>query len=486
MGSIAMDASGNMALGFSASSASMYPAIRYVGRLSTDPINTLPQAEVTLMAGTGAQTGSVGRWGDYSMMSVDPADDCTFWYTQEYLTTTGDAPWRTRIGSFKFPSCVAVLTPVVSAAGSTLTNENCSPANSVIDPGELVTVSFTVANVGSGATPSLVGTLLNTGGVTGASSAQTYGVIAAGASVSRSFSFTASETCGGTLIATLQMQDGATNMGNLTYTHTLGVLTTTNTLTEAFDGVTAPALPAGWTTAAPGAEIPWVTSVTTPFTSPNAAFAPNPATAGDTELVTPTFAVSASGAQLTFKNKYATEDSYDGMVLEISINGGAFVDITTDGNAFLSGGYNGAIDSEYSNPLAGRAAWTGDSEGYITSSINLPTAALGQNVRLKWRMGSDWNWAETGVRIDSITIGRSVYVCSSCSSVAFTDPTLTVGLTAVKAVHVTELRTRIDEQRVRFGLGVYPWAETVTPVGTVLIKAVHVTEMRTALGQAYT
>jgi hypothetical protein len=109
MGSVAMDAFGNMALGFSVSSASMYPAIRYVGRLATDPPNTLPQAEVTLMDGTGAQTGVDGRWGDYSMMSVDPTDDCTFWYTQEYVETTGFATWRTRIGSFKFPLCGATL-----------------------------------------------------------------------------------------------------------------------------------------------------------------------------------------------------------------------------------------------------------------------------------------------------------------------------------------------------------------------------------------
>jgi hypothetical protein len=484
MGSAAMDKVGNLALGYSASSATINPQIRYAGRLVGDPLSTLPQAEVTLFTGTGSQSGTGNRWGDYSAMTIDPVDDCTFWYTQEYYVATGTFNWRTRVGNFKFPSCTSVPTPVVVANGSSLTSESCPPANTVIDPGERVTVSFRVDNVGSAATSNLVGTLLNTGGVTSASGPQTYGAIAAGGTATRSFSFTASGSCGGTLTATLQMQDGATNLGNLTYTYTLGVLTTTTSYTEAFDGVVAPALPAGWTTAASGVGVPWVTSTTTPSSAPNAAFATDPSSIGLAELVTPTIAVSASGARLTFQNNYITESTFDGMVLEISIDGGAFADITT-GNAFLSGGYNGTLSSSFGNPLAGRSAWTGTSAGYVTSSINLPAAALGHNVQLKWRMASDNSVSSTGVRIDSIIISRSSYVCSSCSA-PFTDP-LVVGVTEVKGLHVTELRSRINAQRVRFGLGTFTWTDpTLTPAGTVLIKAVHVTEMRTALGAAYT
>jgi hypothetical protein len=106
-----MDQQGNMALGYSASSSSINPQIRYAGRLATDPVNTLPQAEVTLFAGTGSQTGTNGRWGDYSDMTIDPVDDCTFWYTQEYYATTTSFAWRTRIGSFKYPGCGGAPTP---------------------------------------------------------------------------------------------------------------------------------------------------------------------------------------------------------------------------------------------------------------------------------------------------------------------------------------------------------------------------------------
>jgi hypothetical protein len=106
MGSAAMDGLGNIALGFSVSSPSTFPSIRYVGRSPSDPLGTLPQGETTLIAGSGSQTGTA-RWGDYSMLAVDPTDDCTFWYTQEYYTTTSSAGWQTRIGSFKFPACGA-------------------------------------------------------------------------------------------------------------------------------------------------------------------------------------------------------------------------------------------------------------------------------------------------------------------------------------------------------------------------------------------
>ena len=105
MGSIAMDKFGNIALGYSASSSSVYPSIRYTGRLSTDPLGTM-QTENSIIAGTGSQVGySLHRWGDYSAMTVDPVDDCTFWYTTEYLKTNGAWNWSTRIASFKFPGC---------------------------------------------------------------------------------------------------------------------------------------------------------------------------------------------------------------------------------------------------------------------------------------------------------------------------------------------------------------------------------------------
>ncbi len=123
MGSTAMDTQGNLALGFSASSASIFPQLRYAGRLVTDPVNTLAQGEAHLFDGTGSQLTTGNRWGDYSDMTVDPVDDCTFWYTQEYYQTTSSFNWRTRIGNFKFPNCVtgATSTPTITPPTNTPT-----------------------------------------------------------------------------------------------------------------------------------------------------------------------------------------------------------------------------------------------------------------------------------------------------------------------------------------------------------------------------
>ena len=96
-----MDKHANMALGFSASSSSIHPQIRYTGRLGTDPINTMTLGEGHIFDGAGSQVSTSGRWGDYSDMTVDPVDDETFWFTTEYYDTTSSFNWRTRIASFK-------------------------------------------------------------------------------------------------------------------------------------------------------------------------------------------------------------------------------------------------------------------------------------------------------------------------------------------------------------------------------------------------
>jgi hypothetical protein len=104
LGSIAMDKIGNMALGFSASSKSLFPSVYVAGRAPTDPAGAM-FGPLVVMNGSGAQFQSYHRWGDYSSMSVDPSDDCTFWYTNEYYVTTSSFNWSTRIGSFKFNTC---------------------------------------------------------------------------------------------------------------------------------------------------------------------------------------------------------------------------------------------------------------------------------------------------------------------------------------------------------------------------------------------
>jgi hypothetical protein len=121
MGSIAMDKSGDIGLGYSASSSSIHPAVRYTGRVPTDPAGTL-EAESSIVEGGGSQTGGLSRWGDYSALRIDPSDDCTFWYTNMYEAVSGSFNWSTAIGSFKFPGCGATQTQdfTISANPSSL------------------------------------------------------------------------------------------------------------------------------------------------------------------------------------------------------------------------------------------------------------------------------------------------------------------------------------------------------------------------------
>ena len=142
MGSIAQDRDGNMALGFSVSGSGIKPQIHYTGRLAGDPAGQMTQGEGVVIDGAGAQSSGLGgnRWGDYSRMAVDPDDDCTFWYTNEYIPANGTFNWRTRIGTFRFPECgqtAPVITlkingqhpdsRVVTVSGPTLLTLDVSP-----------------------------------------------------------------------------------------------------------------------------------------------------------------------------------------------------------------------------------------------------------------------------------------------------------------------------------------------------------------------
>jgi hypothetical protein len=105
MGSIAMDRMGNIALGYSITGASVFPGIRYTGRLRSEPLGRL-EPEAVIVNGGGVQVDTFNRWGDYSAMTVDPVGDCKLWYTQEYQAETGSFNWHTRIANFKFGNCL--------------------------------------------------------------------------------------------------------------------------------------------------------------------------------------------------------------------------------------------------------------------------------------------------------------------------------------------------------------------------------------------
>jgi hypothetical protein len=143
MGSIAMDHVGNIALGFSQSSSSTHPSIRFTGRAPGDPLGTMTQAETTVFTGGGSQTGGLSRWGDYTSMQVDPSDDCTFWYTNEYIPSNGSFNWNTRLASFQLPGCS-------TTSGNTVTVNN--PGNQTTPRRTHVSLQMTATDSQAGQT----------------------------------------------------------------------------------------------------------------------------------------------------------------------------------------------------------------------------------------------------------------------------------------------------------------------------------------------
>ncbi len=171
MASAAMDSAGNIGMAYSASSGTVFPSIRYTGRLSSDALGTMPQGEGEIIAGTGSQTGSQ-RWGDYSSINLDPTDDCTFWVVNEYVPVTG-SNWTLRVGSFRFNECG---TPGFSLGASPANQSICTPANAsyTVNLNSIASFNSPVALLASGNpapstalfTPNPVPTLPNTSTLT--------------------------------------------------------------------------------------------------------------------------------------------------------------------------------------------------------------------------------------------------------------------------------------------------------------------------------
>ena len=189
------------------------------------------------------------------------------------------------------------------------------------------------------------------------------------------------------------------------------------TTNENFDNVTPPALPPDWiATNAQGPPPLWVTSdsgVPMPpaDTPPNAAFIDDPAVMSDKRLDSFQFSFFEGGpVRLTFRHNFNLEASsedpnlgYDGGVLELSSDGGnTFQDIIAAGGSFVMGGYNRTISTDRGSPIAGRQAWSGNSEGFITTVVNVP--AIQTEGRLRWRMASDTSGSNEGWRVDTINI----------------------------------------------------------------------------------
>ncbi|HEV8593185.1 MAG TPA: M36 family metallopeptidase [Pyrinomonadaceae bacterium] len=243
-----------------------------------------------------------------------------------------------------------------------------------------------------------------------------YGTIANGTTVSQSATFTVpgNTPCGSPLNLTFNVNS---NLGATSFTRTIIIGAPVTTFTQNFDGVTAPSLPAGWTATPVSGGTNFVTTTINSDSAPNSAYALDPtAVGGGTDLTSPAIPITAQAATVSFRHRFDTEPGWDGGLLEISIGGGGYQDVIAAGGAFVSNGYNGVlgVNTAGNSPLGGRNAWSGNSNGYITSVVRLPAAASGQNVQLRWRFGADDNTtgsgANPGWNIDGIQVAGS-YTC---------------------------------------------------------------------------
>jgi hypothetical protein len=330
MGSVAMDRNGDIALGYSRSSSSLFPGLAYTARLAGDPLGQMTQGEGTLASGGGSQNGSLSRWGDYSSLSIDPSDDCTFWYTSEYLTSSGSFNWHTRLGSFKLSGCGASTSSDFSIAAS--------PS------------SLSVAQGGSGT--STISTAVTSG------SAQTVSLSATGQPSGTSVSFNPTSVSAGAS-STMTVSVGASTAAG-TYTITVTGAGTSATHTTAVTlTVTGSAPPgaivnggfetgtlSGWTSG--GVLAPAV--VTTPHSgSYSARLGSSTAYNGDSTL-TQTVVIPSGNSRLTFWYQPHCPDTltYDQIQMQIRnaagttlatplnvcSNSGAWTQVTYDTSAY--------------------------------------------------------------------------------------------------------------------------------------------------------
>ena len=216
MGSVAMDQAGDLAVGYSVSSSSISPSVRFAGRVPTDPASTL-ESEVNIVSGSGSQTGGLSRWGDYSAMQIDPVDDCTFWFTEEYMKTTGSFNWNTRIANFKFPGCGTTGTPDFTIGAS--------PSSVAVNQGANATSTITITSLNGFNSATTLSASGLPSGVTAAFSTNPVTPPANGSAASTLTLTASSSATTGTATVTITGTSGST-------THTTTISLTVNTAAQ--------------------------------------------------------------------------------------------------------------------------------------------------------------------------------------------------------------------------------------------------------------
>lgn len=356
-----------------------------------------------LASGTGADVADI--WAGFAIRGMGVSSSIQ---DSSGISLGGGGTSETRVTeAFDLPNLRQ--TPVFTVADSAGDNDGFP------EPGEQLTLTVPLTNNTGNAA---LGVTLQ---IAGQSTFTFYGDINNGQTVSNSlisYTIPAGTACGSSIVLTFNINS---SLGPASFTRTIFVGVPNLTTSQNFDAVTAPAFPTGWTAAPLQGGINFVTATTNSDTAPNSAFALDPATVGGgTNLTSPPVRVTSATATVSFRNRFDTESGWDGGVLEISLGGAPFQDILAAGGSFTQNGYNGTLGAGDNNPLAGRAAWNGNSGGYITTTAQLPASANGSYVELRWRFGADDNTVgigpSPGWNIDGIQLTGAGFAASfTCS-----------------------------------------------------------------------
>lgn len=347
----------------------------------------------------------------------------------------------------------------------------CPPDEPWLNPGDLVTVEIPLQGVLPVDTVDLKATMLASPQVAPLTGTQDYGVVLGqGAAVSQQFQFIANgapggagpggPSCGGTVPVVLLLQDQGVNLGLVTIPFNLGA--PSHPLVEDFDEVPPPTgLPGNWSSAASGADLPWTTTSNQPPNIPHvgednfvtappnySAMAPDGAGVGQSVLTSPPFPVATSQAQLYFREAFAVASGFDGGILEIAIGTQPFLEISQAGGTFVTDGYNTILNDR--NPLGPRAAWSGNSGGWLPVRVNLPSTAAGQTVQLRWHFATSLGMANGAWFVDTVLITEPICL-PPVSDPVILSPAVSRGLftfsinTVTSRTYFIEFKTNLDD-----------------------------------------
>jgi hypothetical protein len=391
MGSAAMDRAGDIAIGYSASSSSVFPGLRYTGRIPTDALGMM-RTESVMFNGSGSQTGGLSRWGDYSALRVDPSDDCTFWYTNQYEPTSGSFNWATSVGSFKFTNCgtpAQDFSVAASPASQAVVQGNPTSYTATVTPSGGFTGSVTVSVSGL---PSGANATFSPNPITSGSGNSTVNVTTGTSTPAGSYALTITGTSGSlTHSATVTLVVTSAGSANFSISGSPSSQTVTAGNQTSY---TASVTPSGGFTGSVTVSVSGLPS------GANAMFSPNPITGGSwssTVSVTTSSTTATGSYTLTIKGTSGSLNRSTTVTLVVTSAGSANFSISaspssqtvTAGNRTSytatvtpSGGFTGNVNMSASGLPSGAnatfspnsiAGGSGNSTMSVTTSTNTPT-----------------------------------------------------------------------------------------------------------------